>query len=194
MSFSILSYLLATERLRPRAASGAGFSVPAMSERGVPEGLDPILVTNARGGFVVTKRNREGMARFGFTPCSVEQEPAFFTKLCADIVTLSGNLRWANRFKTPKEALVAMQRSRFNPKSLVMPRGVLHPDSEETPVQQGKFEGLQVLSADLPSNRSILVSDSAALGVYVRVGDYLGLQLYNVNQTVVIIETDELAL
>lgn len=194
MSFSILSYLLATERLRPRAASGAGFSVPAMSERGVPEGLDPILVTNARGSFVITKRNREGMARFGFTPCSVEQEPALFTKLCADLSTLSKGLRWPNRFKTPREAITAMQRSRFNPKSLVLPRLVLHTDSEGASVQQGRFEGLQVLSADLPSNSSILVSDSAALGVYVRVGDYLGLQLYNVNQTVAIIETDELAL
>jgi hypothetical protein len=194
MSFSILSYLLATERLRPRAASGAGFSIPAMSERGVPEGLDPILVTSARGRFVVTKRNREGMARFGFTPCTLEEEPAFFLRLCADLRTLSEASKWPNRFKSPSEAITAMRRSRFNPKSLVMPRGVLHPDSEEVPVQQGKFEGLQVLSADLPTNRSILVSDSAALGVYVRVGDYLGLQLYNVDQTVAIIETDELAI
>src|SRR5512141_2103696 len=118
MSFSIFSYLLVAERLRPRADSGAGFSIPALSERGVTDGLDPILVTNARRGFVVTRKNREGMARFGFSPCTLEEEPALLESMIHQIVRLSVEGGWANRFGSVGEAIDSMKASRFKPKNL----------------------------------------------------------------------------
>lgn len=192
MSFSIFSYLLVAERLRPRADPGAGFSVPALSERGVVDGLDPILVTNARNGFVVTRKNREGMARFGFSLCTLEEEPALLAGLVQQVVSLSVQGGWSNRFNSVGEAIDSMRDSRFKPKNLILPRGVLSRFTDEDGVQHGKIEGLQLLSTDLPDRCAILVADAPALGVYTRVGDYLGLQLYNVDKTLSVIESHEL--
>jgi hypothetical protein len=192
MSFSIFSYLLVAERLRPRADSGAGFSVPALSERGVVDGLDPILVTNARRGFVVTRKNREGMARFGFSPCTLEEEPALLVDLVYRVASLSVEHGWVNRFKSVGEAIDSMSVSRFKPKNLVLPRGMVSRFTDDEGVQHGKVEGLQLLSTDLPDKCAILTADSPALGVYTRVGDYIGLQLYNVDKTLAVIESHEL--
>ena len=192
MNFSIFPYLLATERIRPRSDSGAGFAIPAMSERGVADGLDPILVTNARGGFVTTHKNREGMARFGFSPCTLEQEPALLSALLQQILHLSVERGWGNRFGSVGSAVDFMKASRFKPKSLVLPRGVISRFTDDEGAQHGKVEGLQLMSTDLPDKCAILVTDAPALGVYVRVGDYVGLQLYNVDKTLAVIESHEL--
>lgn len=192
MSLSIFTYLLATERVRPRSSSGAGYAVPAMSERGVSEGLDPILVTNARRGFVVTKKNREGMARFGFSPCTLDEEPLVFNSLVRCISSLSLARGWKNRFDSVEKAVDFMRGSRFKPKNLVLSREVTHRFTDSDGVQLGKVNGLQLLSSDLPDKTAILMTDAPALGVYVRVGDYIGLQLYNVDQTMAIIESHEL--
>lgn len=192
MSFSIFSYLLVAERLRPRADSGAGFSVPALSERGVGDGLDPILVTNARREFRVTRKNREGMARFGFSLCTLEQEPSLLVDLIRQVVTLSTQGGWANRFESVGGAIESMRASRFKPKNLVLPSGVIGRFTNEDGVHHGKVEGIQLLSTDLPNKFAILVADAPALGVYTRVGDYIGLQLYNVDKTLAVIESHEL--
>jgi len=163
-----------------------------MSERGVTDGLDPILVTNARRGFVVTKKNREGMARFGFSPCTLEEEPLVLNSLVSCLLSLSIAHSWKNRFDSVGAAVDFMQGSRFKPKNLVLPRGVLSRFTDSDWVNLGKVNGLQLLSSDLPEKTAILMADAPALGVYVRVGDYIGLQLYNVDQTVVIIESHEL--
>lgn len=192
MSFSIFSYLLVAERLRPRATSGAGFSIPAMSERGVVDGLDPILVTNARGSFATTHKNREGMARFGFSPCTLEGEPELLTVLMRQVLNLAIERGWGNHFSSVGEAVDFMNNSRFKPKNLVLPRGVVSRFTDADGVQHGKVEGLQLLSTDLPNKCAILTTDAPALGVYVRVGDYVGLQLYNIDKTLAVIESHEL--
>jgi hypothetical protein len=192
MNFSIFPYLLATERIRPRSNPGAGFSVPAMSERGVADGLDPILVTNARGQFVTTHKNKEGMARFGFSPCTLEEEPSLLTTLVRQTLILTIERGWGNRFDSVGDAIESMRASRFKPRSLVLPRGVISRFTDEEGVQHGRVEGLQLMSTDLPDKCAILVTDAPALGVYVRVGDYVGLQLYNVDKTLAVIESHEL--
>jgi hypothetical protein len=192
MNFSIFSYLLVTERIRPRGSSGAGFAMPAMSERGVPEGLDPILVTNARRSFVVTRRNKEGVARFGLSPCTLEEEPLVLSALVGQVQSLSKVYGWSNTFDSVGSAVEAMSASRFKPKNLILPRGVIHRFTNSDGTQLGRVEGLQLLSSDLPSKIAILTSDAPDLGVYVRVGDYIGLQFYNVDKTLMVIESHEL--
>jgi hypothetical protein len=163
-----------------------------MSERGVSDGLDPILVTNARRGFVLTKKNREGMARFGFSPCTLEEEPLVLRSLVQHIVSMSIARGWNNRFDSVGGAIDFMQGSKFKPKNLVLPRGVINRFTDSDGVQIGKVNGLQLLSTDLPEKTAILMTNAPALGVYVRVGDYIGLQLYNVDQTIAVIESHEL--
>lgn len=192
MSFSIFSHLLVTERLRQRGASGAGFSVPAMSERGVPEGLDPVLVTNARCHFVVTRRNLEGLARFGFSKCDLEGEPILLSTLIADMCGLIVERGWSNLSDSVEGAIQLMGSSGVKPKNLVLPRGMLSRFTGSDGVTQGRVDGVQLLSSDLPPGFALLTADAPALGVYVRVGDYVGIQLYNVDKTMVVIDSHEL--
>lgn len=163
-----------------------------MSERGVSDGLDPILVTNARRGFVITHKNREGMARFGFSPCTLEEEPLVLASLVEHLLGFSTSCGWSNRFESVREAIDFMSKSKFKPKNLILPRGVISRFTDSEGVQFGKVEGLQLLSSNLPDRTAILMADAPALGVYVRVGDYIGLQLYNVDKTMVVIESHEL--
>jgi hypothetical protein len=192
MSLSILSYLFATERIRSRGSTGAGFSIPAMSEREVPDGLDPILVTNAHGRFVFTKKNREGMARFGIFPCSLEEEPVLLSALACYIQGVSIERAWSNHFESVGAAVEFMRGSRFKPKSLVLPRGVVSRFTDSEGVALGSIEGIKLLSTDIPNKFAILTTDAPSLGVYIRVGDYVGLQLYNVDKTLAVIESYEL--
>jgi len=194
MNFSILSYLLTTERYRQRAASGGGFSVPVMSEREVPPTAQPLLVTNARGGFSPTVRNSEGYARFGFSPVPLGDEPRLFLALLDALWDLSVASNWENRFNTVSDALSHMRASSFQPKSLVISEDLVASFSKDLGgVSVGELEGVRVLSAKLPLGSALLVTDPASFGVYTRVGDHLGLQLFNVRQTASVIRTDGLA-
>jgi len=56
----------------------------------------------------------------------------------------------------------------------------------------GSVDGIRVLSANLPLGGALLFTNPSALGVYVRIGDYLGLQFYNVRQNVAVIKVDGL--
>jgi hypothetical protein len=192
MNLSILAYLLVTERHRQRAASGGGFSVPVMSEREVPPEAEPMLVTTARGGFLQTRRNREGMARFGFSVCPLESESTLLGRLYSALGSLSEGSNWGNRFSSAPAAIEYMQASPFKPKNLVVSEDLVSRFSTETGELVGNIGDIRVLSAKLPMGGALLFTAPTALGVYVRIGDNLGLQLYNVRQTVVVIKIDGL--
>lgn len=193
MNLSILAHLLVTERHRQRAAPAGGFSVPFMSERKVPQDAEPLLVTNARGGFVPTRRSREGVARFGFSACPLESEPILLGRLYDALQGLSGASGWANRFNTTAAAIEFMRSSPYKPKNLVISENLVSQfTTDESGGLVGNVDGIRVLSANLPLDSAILFTASPALGVYVRIGDYLGLQFYNVRQTVTVIKIDGL--
>ena len=120
MNLSVLAYLLVTERHRQRAAPAGGFSVPFMSEREVPPETEPLLVTNARGGFVQTRRSHEGVARFGFSACPLESEPILLGRLYDALASLSAASGWMNRFNTMAAAIDFMRASPCKPKNLVI--------------------------------------------------------------------------
>ena len=191
MNLSILAHLLVTERHRQRAAPAGGFSVPFMSEREVPPETEPLLVTNARGGLVPTRRSREGVARFGFSVCPLEAEPILLGRLYDALWGLSMASNWDNRFNSMSGAIDFMRGSPCKPKNLVISEELVSQfSSEELGGLIGSIDGIRVLSAKLPLGSAILLTTPPMLGVYVRIGDHLGLQLYNVRQTVAVIKVD----
>jgi len=191
MNLSILAHLLVTERYRQRAAPSGGFSVPFMSEREVPQETEPLLVTNARGSFVPTRRSREGIARFGFSGCPLESESILLGRLYSALGVLSVESGWNNRFTTTNSAIEFMRASSSKPKNLVISDNLVSQfttSSSEGLV--GIVDGIQVLSAKLPLGGALLFTTPPNLGVYVRIGDYLGLQFYNVRQNITVIKVD----
>lgn len=188
---SVLSYLLLTERHRPRAASGSGFATPVMMERESPEGSDPCLVSTTRGGFVVTRRTLEGAYRFAFFHCPIEREGEVVTNLYRAVWDHSTTLGWGNRFRTPREALAAMRDTPA--KTVILPRSLAESFAPGQEIPEGKVtivNGLHVLVAPLPEQSAIVASAPATLGVYTRVGDHLGLQLTAVRQRLMVVGPD----
>lgn len=53
--------------------------------------------------------------------------------------------------------------------------------------------GVQVLAADLPVDSALVTAQPEDLGVYTRVGDYLGVQLFDVRRTIVVVRPDDVA-
>jgi hypothetical protein len=86
-----------------------------------------------------------------------------------------------------------MRSSPYKPKNLVISENLVSQfTTDESGGLVGNVDGIRVLSANLPLDSAILFTASPALGVYVRIGDYLGLQFYNVRQTVTVIKIDGL--
>lgn len=182
MNFSPLSFLLVTERLRQRASSQGGFSVPAMEERAVPAGAEPILASSMRGAFLQVRRGSDGVARYGFFLCPPAEEGEILIRLFLRVSDLALELNWPNVFSSIPEALAAMRASTVPPKTVVLPTG------QELPEGYASVEGVQVVtSPSLPEGSALVAASPPALGVYTRVGDHLGLQFYNVPRTLMVV-------
>lgn len=199
MRVSALERLLITERQRPRAATGGGFSVPVMLERAVSVHEEPLLVSNTKGQFVQTRRNSEGMGRYGFFYCPLGQERAVVVRLHAAVEDISKTLGWSNRATTVHEGIQKFVSLRVEPKAIVIPtdvvveicgEGFTIETAEQAMVTQGfvaEVSGLKVLVAPLLKGTALLTAAPSLVGVYTRVGDYLGLQLCNVRQNIVVV-------
>lgn len=202
MPLSALERLLVTERHRQRAAAEGGFSVPVMLERQVQAGDEPIFVSNTKGVFVQTRRSKEGAARYGFFYCPLGQEKAVLVRLHQAIWDISTTLNWPNRARSVQEGLAKFEGFRVEVRALVIPFEVVKETcgedfTPETAEQAMAYRGylaevgtMRVLVAPLPKGSAILTAAPALVGVYTRVGDYLGLQLCNVRQNIVVVRND----
>jgi hypothetical protein len=86
-----------------------------------------------------------------------------------------------------------MQATTYKPKTLVVSESLISQfTTDESGVLVGNIDGIKVLSANLPIGGALLFTNPTLLGVYVRIGDHLGLQFYNVRQTVAVIKVDGL--
>lgn len=156
--------------------------MPAMEERQVPENVEPLLVTNMRGAFLQGRRGSQGVARYGFFHCPPSEEHLVLERLYSTVLTLALSASWANVFGSISEALEAMRASLVSPKTVVLPA-----DHELSEGETVSFQGLQVVVGPFPQGCALVASSPAALGVYTRVGDHLGLQVYNVPRTLMVV-------
>ncbi len=192
MSLTVLGHILVTERYRQRSARGAGLSVPYLLERQVDPTQNPLLVTNSRAGFTLTHRNQEGLGRYGICSCKIDEEPKMIRALFETISRISHSSGWANRFASIPDALKTMRESPFPPHGIILPQALVNDITKEPrmPPHLGDLEGMKVFSSDLPLGAALLVTAPPALGVYTRIGDYLGLQLFNVRQTLAVVSSN----
>jgi len=164
-----------------------------MLEREVPEGLESILATNARGAFLQTRRNHDGVARYGFFPCPLEEEGVVLHRLFETVWSMAISGSWGNRFSSVAEAVTAMRASALPPKTIVIPSSAASAlFGQEIPTGRVTvMDGMQVVTSPLPEGSAIVATLPAALGVYTRVGDHLGLQLYNLQQTLMVVRSND---
>lgn len=193
MTLSILSHLLVTERERPRAARGVGLAIPAMMEREAPyENADPVLGSGSRGQFLVTPRTRDGVYRYALANCLVENEGAIFPQLHQTLWAEGERRGWSNRATSVLKGLQMMKAAQVTPKAVVISSNLVKTFCPpEYDVGEGRVTivgGVSVMvTAHLPEGEAIIATAPPRVGVYTRMGDHLGLQLYSVSQTLVVV-------
>jgi hypothetical protein len=199
MAYGALERILRTERFRQRAAAGGGFSTPGLCFTSVGEDSLPLLATNMRGRFLRTRRNVEGLAPFGFSYCPVGEEGPLLNELHRTLWEISTQEGWSNRCTSIAGAVNYLHALDLEPKSLVVSEsqiaGLLGPDfdlsaARRTMAVQGfvtVIDGMQLLLSDLPEGSALVAGAPSALGIYTRVGDYLGMLLQRINRVIVMV-------
>jgi hypothetical protein len=201
MALSVLERLLVTERYRPRAAAGSGFSVPILLEREVGPEHEPLLVTNSRGLFVPTRRAAEGFARYAFFPCPLDEEDQLLVRLHAALWSEGEAAGWTNRAPTLDRGMAVFRGlASAQPSAVVVSQDAAALEGELSAEELDKLRklrghvaeihGVRIYLAPLPAGCAIVAAAPKALGVYTRVGDHLGLQLLNVRRTLVVVKPD----
>lgn len=178
---TILSELLKTERYHqrtPRSSRGsfAGLlaTIPSMLEIELSEGVeDPLLVSNMRGQFLVSRKSRTNCGRFGFSEIPLEEEDALILELIQSV----RKQPWGTCFTTFERALEDMQESPTPARFLVCAKG------SEIQVPPG----VTLLQTGLPEGVGLLSSDRDATGLYTRVGNFVGLMIQNASNTLRVI-------
>lgn len=170
------------------------------SDRALDPNQAPLLVTNTRGSFVVSRvSQRDGRAPFGYTQCSPEDEINLLAELYRVLWQVSETSGWNLRCTSVSEAVGRMRSWGVEPRSVVLPHARLEEicgeamsleEAETLMTAQGyvaEAEGVQVLVADMPERVAFVTASPSLLGYYVRVDDYLGLQFLQVNKTVTLV-------
>jgi hypothetical protein len=195
MPFSVLSHLLFVERHRQRitrSVTSAGFATPAMGEIDLrPEDEGPMLASNMRGTFLLTRKSRENIARYGFSPCPPEDEGVLATELVRVLEMLSDAHGWGIRCRGVAEAVESLRGSGLVPRTIVVSTALARTAlGQETPVEGflgtvahaapnrvlGDGSGdMQVLVTNFPENIALVALAPVKAGWCVRSGDNLGM-------------------
>lgn len=197
MAFTALERLLATERVRQRAARQGGFSIPALGERAADSTDGPFFVTNMRGTFLPTRPSREGVVRYGFSLVPVGHDDALLVELHR---SLSSRSNWAGRCTNVQEAIHRLQANGMEPHTIIASPTLL---AEITPgldvsldaawarmraqSEVAVVSGVTVLLADLPARAGFVAAMPALVGSYTRTGDHLGVVIQRADQALMVV-------
>lgn len=194
MGYTALERIFVTERHRQRAAP-TGPALPAMQEVQVAADSGPYLATNMRNTFLAVRRGSEGVARYGFSSCTVEGEDDLLSEFYQVLESISVQQDWDNRCTSVEAAIQKMAA----PKTVVVPGSFLGEvcgeDVDLGLAQQrmslqgyvAMVNGMQVLLADLPEGTALVVAAPATAGTYTRVGDHVGILAQRVDSAFMVV-------
>jgi len=195
MAFTALERLFATERLRQRAAPQGGFAVPAMHERAATDSDGPFLATNMRAAFLPTRTSREGIVRYGFSLVPVGTDDRLLGELYRTLLSFPASDA-PPRCTSVQQAIARLHSHGMTPRTLLIPSSALAEivpglsvevaeESMRTKSEVAVVGDLTILLADLPDGAALVAAAPALVGVYTRVGDYLGVLVQQSTKTVV---------
>jgi hypothetical protein len=171
-----------------------------MNEIPVEEDVEPLLVTNAARRFVPTIRSKtRGIARYAFSDVPLEDEPALFAELYMSLLEASLVNGWKNRCSSVVEAVDRLAADDFEPGFLMVSAekipDICGPDYDSAVVEQLMMtqgyvtvvNGIKVLPAELSPDAAVVTASPEMLGLYTRVGDFLGIMLQRVNRSIMVV-------
>jgi hypothetical protein len=182
-----LSQILTPERIQKKTAKSASGSllgpdltIPLLGEQHFGPTTQPaLLVTNARGEFVLSKVSKEGVGRYGFSEVDLEDEGDLLYRLYMTGAKYSAQFKWGNLSRTPEVGTALLASFGYDPKCVILSSA----DHAEAPKQNG----LVIILADLPKGAAIISTLPSLVGIYARSGDYVGIQIVNPHQTMVFV-------
>lgn len=187
---SILSQLLVPDRHRPKSAK-VGLAVPMMVELPGVSTAKQALVTNTRGDFVQTRRTADGTLRLGLFDCSLEDEPKVLAKLFRTLQREAKLEGWKTCHPDLVSALSKMREVGTTPKSVILASDLAKAVTSHE-LKEGEtltLSGLNVITTNgLVDGQAMVAANPTALGVYVRIGDQLGIQLYDVQHNLYLVD------
>ncbi len=198
MGFTALERMLATQRFRQRMGR-VDFSTPSYLELRVNPESGPFISTNMRGKFIPTRCSKDAVVIQGFSPCTVEEEPALLLELHQTVTRASSAQKWRNRCSTLTQALDRMRSFGLKPWSVVIPESLLRevcgPERDLEGARKSMqlrghvavVDGIQVLLSSLPDRTAIVAAEPSRVGFYTRVGNYLGILLQEANRSLVVV-------
>lgn len=208
---SALERMLYVERFHRKSSTGwersptgthGDFRVPILQECTLPPDAGPFIATNRRGSLVLTSRSKDGVVRFAFTKCPLEDEWLLLGELYRVLWQLSTEHEWPTRCNSISEAKSRMEASGVKPKHLVVPVPLLEEvcgtafsvvDAEKMMAMQGfitEVDGLQVLAANLENKAALLSAEAPFAGMYTRVDDWLAILVQRANRSVMLVSKE----
>lgn len=196
---TVLERMLVTERERQRETLEGSLAFPGIHERVVSVGTDPIVVTNARGTFVQTKRRAsDGVARTGFSDVPLEREGDLLAELYRVLWKWGAEQNWPNRCSTiaqARERLVDARMLTISETLLetVVGDALTTDDVSKLMAAQGyvvEVDGLRVLAGGLPDGAAMLSVAPVLLGFYTRTGEWLGIQIHRADRSILLVGDD----
>lgn len=174
--FPALSRIFIPERHRQRAAP-VGFSVPAMSEVFLESEAQPLLASNMRNGFVLTRLSRDGVGRMGFSECPVADEDDLLVALVAALRATILRECWSNKTSSIEDGMSLLPKLGYEPRAVVV-----------APETEIKLSGVEVMACKGLGKTSLVLASPQHTGFYARVGDYVGILAQKVNRAFVVVE------
>lgn len=192
MAFTALERMLVTERHQQRAAR-VGHSIPALQERPSSKDEGPFLATNMKRGFLPTRLSSASTVRFGFSTVPLGEDDLLLVSLHQAISALSPE----GRCTSIPDAMSRLRTNNYEPRTIVLPEAwlpeICGPDFDVTTAKKlmgtqgyvSQVDEMQILVADLPSDKAFVASAPALVGIYTRIADYLGLLLFRADRAIV---------
>lgn len=197
MAPSVLGLVLSADRRNMRTPEKLSASIrsgvssrPVLNELPVEEDVEPLLVTNAAGQFVPTRRSASrGVARYGFSELPLEEEGRLLSELYMTLLNISWAQKWGNRCNSIPEAINRLREQSLEPSHLIVPEAIIPdicgPDydpawTEQLMMRQGFItvvDEMKVVAADLSDGAALVIASPGVSGLYTRVGDYLGVMV-----------------
>lgn len=192
-------FLVPDRGARRRAGYNGGFAIPAYTERSVDPSDQPFLVTNARRAFIQPGVSREGVVRFGYSECDLEDEHHLLAEFYRSLWKLSVESGWGNRCSSIAQAKAHLESHGLQARTLLVPLVTIRQlcgqeisleDARNLIVAQGyitEVDGLRLLFSYLPEGQMIMGTSPPLVGVYTRIDDHIGMLLRKIDQSVVLI-------
>lgn len=188
---STLATILESSRAHTRQVSN---KIPTILSLDFNSNVSPCVSSTGRGTFLISSQSATGTCRFGFSDVLLTEEGIFVQELASKLKAFGEQQQWDNTAPSIEEAVAKLAQRGLKARYAIFPRTVFsEEDSSKWEVEKiatmGKYVklGVDILVTDTTYGIPFVVVGPKDLGVYIRIGDYVGTLIKNADRNVVLV-------